>query len=87
MEEYLLVINDCRLPGKFKVWIAQFALLPRLMWSLTIYEITLSRVEAMEMKISKAVSKWLGVPKSLCLGAFYLSSAPLQFPLSSVVEE
>ena len=71
------VINDCRLPGKFKVWIAQFALLPRIMWPLTIYEIALSQAEEIKMKISKVVSNWLGVPKALCLRAFYLLSAPL----------
>ena len=34
--------------GRFKVWLFQFVLLPRLLWPLTIYEIGLSVVEKLE---------------------------------------
>ena len=36
-------IDRCRLPGRYKSWIVQHMLLPRLMWPLAIYNIPLKR--------------------------------------------
>lgn len=46
-------IVDQSMFGKLKIWCLQFWLLPRLMWPLTMYDITLKRED---------VRKWLGVP-------------------------
>ena len=36
--EGLEKINQCGLPGKFKVWCLQFMLIPKLLWPLLIYD-------------------------------------------------
>ena len=39
VEDGLKKIDRCRLPGKFKAWLYQHALPPRLVWSLMLYEV------------------------------------------------
>ena len=39
VEEGLKKIDRCGLPGKFKAWLYQHALLPRLIWPLMLYEV------------------------------------------------
>jgi len=39
--EGLKSIYSCALPGKLKLWCFQFGLLPRLLWPLTMYEVSL----------------------------------------------
>ena len=72
MKESLDAIGGVFLPGRFKVWLVQFVILPRLMWQLTMYEIGLPTVEAMERYINRLTRKWLGLPS----GAFF--NRPLQ---------
>ena len=38
-EDGLKKIDRCGLPGKFKAWLYQHALLPRLIWPLMLYEV------------------------------------------------
>lgn len=83
----LTSIDSSMLPGKFKVWCMHFGLLPRLMWPLTIYDVAISRVEIIEMRVNKMIRKWLGVPKGLSLVALYSKRSKLQLPLVSLVEE
>ena len=80
-------IDSSFLPGKFKVWCWHFGLLPKLMWPLTVYDVALSRVEIIEMRINKMVRKWLGVSKGLSSVALYGKTTKLQLPLVSLVEE
>ena len=47
LEAELKKIDKCKLPGRYKSWILQYMLLPRLMWPLTIYNIPASKVEEM----------------------------------------
>ena len=82
----LEVIDKSMLPGKLKIWCLQFGLLPRIMWPLTIYDLTLTRVEKMERMISSYVRKWLGVPRCLSSVALY-GQGLLQLPLSSLTQE
>ena len=82
----LQVIDKSMLPGKLKIWCLQFGLLPRLMWPLTMYDITLTRVEKMERMISSHLRKWLGAPRCLSSVALY-GQGLLQLPLSSLTEE
>ncbi|GAA6111895.1 uncharacterized protein LOC122132692 [Tachysurus ichikawai] len=53
VEEWLKKIDKSGLPGKYKCWIFQHGLLPRLMWLLTVYEVLLPTVEEMERKFNK----------------------------------
>ena len=57
------------------------------MWPLTVYEVALTHVEAMERSINKYVKKWLGVPNSLTNVAIHSSRTKLTLPVRSVVEE
>ena len=75
------------LQGRFKVWMFQFVLLPRLLWPLTIYEIGLSVVEKLERKVNRYTRKWLGLPPALSSVALYSRSTSLRLPLRSIVEE
>ncbi|VDI43606.1 Hypothetical predicted protein [Mytilus galloprovincialis] len=70
--EWLKKVDKSGLPGKFKAWIYQHGLLPRLTWLLMIYEMTATTVESIERKINSHLRRWLGVPPS-----FY-SHRPLQ---------
>jgi hypothetical protein len=83
----LNTIGKTQLQGKFKVWIVQFMLIPKLLWPLLIYEIGLSTVEAIERRISSCTRKWLGLPPGLTTVALYSKNAKLRLPLKSVVEE
>ena len=60
--EGLHAIEKSELPGKLKAWCYQHGLLPRLLWPLQIYEISLSRVETIQQHINKYLRKRLGVP-------------------------
>ena len=55
--KYLERIDRTPLPGRFKVWMTNFGVYPRIMWSITVYEISLSRMEIIESKVSKKVRK------------------------------
>ncbi len=81
LEEWLKRIDKCGLPNRFKLWCLKFGLMPRIMWRLKIYEVAISRVEAMEMKISTQIRRWLGVPRSLTNIAFYGHTTNLRLPL------
>ena len=52
VEESLEAINKTKLQGKFKLWIVQFMLIPKLMWPLQIYEIGITFVEAIEKRLN-----------------------------------
>ena len=87
INEGLESIDSCGLPGKLKLWCLQYGLMPRIMWPLTVYEVALTHVEAMERSINKYVKKWLGVPNSLTNVAIHSSRTKLTLPVRSVVEE
>ncbi len=79
-------INSTALPGKLKVWCFQFGLLPRLMWPISIYEVTLSHANRLERLVNAQVRKWLGLPRCLSSIGLYGNGA-LSLPISSLVEE
>ena len=65
LKDRLRFIDKCDLLNKDKVWCIYFELLPKLSWPVQIYEVSITKVEAMEWLISKYMIKWLGVPYSL----------------------
>ncbi|KAK0148024.1 hypothetical protein N1851_012273 [Merluccius polli] len=79
-------INTTALPGKLKLWCFQFGLLPRLMWPISIYEVTLSHAKRLERLVNVQVRKWLGLPRCLSSIGLYGNGA-LSLPISSLVEE
>ena len=86
-QEWLHKIQKSMLPGKFKTWIYQYGMLPRLLWPLLIYEIPISTVENLESKITYFLRRWLGVPRSLTSVGLYGRATKLRLPLHSVTEE
>ena len=70
-----------------KAWCYQHGLLPRLLWSLQMYEIAISRVERIQQYSNKYLRKWLGVPPCFSKVGLYTNSGNLQLPISSLVEE
>ena len=80
-------IDRCALAGRYKAWILQNLLLPRLMWPLTIYSIPQSSLEEVQRSFTSHIKKWLGFPRSLSTEMMYSRSSKLQLPYKSVVEE
>ena len=85
-EDGLKAIDETRLPGKYKIWMVQFGLYPRLAWPLQMYEIALSRVEIIEQKINVKIRRWLGLPNMLNSAALYSRGGALELPLASISE-
>ena len=85
--EGLHAIEKSELPGKLKAWCFQHGLLPRLLWPLQIYEISLSRVETIQQHINKYLHKWLDVPPCFWTVGHYTATGMLQLPFSSITEE
>ncbi|RXN38269.1 reverse transcriptase [Labeo rohita] len=84
---WLTAIDKSGLPGKFKAWIYQHGVLPRLLWPLSVYEVPTSTVEALEKSISQFLRRWLGLPRSLSSIALYGHSTKLHLPLIGLSEE
>ncbi|XP_052260998.1 uncharacterized protein LOC127865149 [Dreissena polymorpha] len=87
MESWLKDVDKCCMPGKFKAWIYQHGILPRLLWLLLVYSVPLSTVEAMERTINSFLGRWMGVPKSFNSHGLYCTGSKLQIPLKSLTEE
>ena len=80
-------IDKTGLPGKFKAWIYQHGLLPRIAWPLLLYEITATTVEKLERTINKHLRKWLGLPPIFTSIGLYSRTSKFQLPFTSLVEE
>ncbi|XP_029943214.1 uncharacterized protein LOC115385372 [Salarias fasciatus] len=87
LTSWLIAIDKSGLPGKFKTWIYQHGVLPRLLWPLLVYEVPMSTVETLERTISQFLRRWLGLPRSLSSIALYGHSTMLQLPISGLSEE
>ena len=87
LKEDLKKIGKCKLPGRYKCWMVQHMLTPRVMWPLTIYNIPMSKVEEMQKRVTKSLKSWLKVPSSLSSTCFYSTTSRLRLPFSSLVEE
>ena len=48
LEEWLTKIDKSGLPGRFKAWLIQHAVLPRILWRLLVYDIPITTVESLE---------------------------------------
>jgi len=50
-------VDKSGLPGKFKAWIYQHGILPRILWPLLVYEVPISTVEGFERRVSRFQQK------------------------------
>ena len=86
-EEWLTKFNKSGLPGRFKAWLFQHAVLPRILWPLLVYDIPITTVKSLERAISNRLRRWLGLPRCLSGAVLYGNSNALRLPCSSLVEE
>ena len=87
LNQGLKKIEKTQIPGRYKAWMFQHMLLPRIMWPLTIYNIPETKVEEMQTRITGHLKRWLGLPKSLSSACMYTRSGRLQLPYSELSEE
>ena len=87
VECMLKKVDRCKLPGKYKAWMLQHMLLPRVMWPLTIYNVPISKVMHIQKQLTGRLKKWLGLPKSFATDCLYSKTGKLQLPYTDVVEE
>ena len=87
LDNWLKAVEKSGLPGKFKAWIYQHGILPRILWPLLVYAVPLSTVETLERKVSSYLRRWLGLPRSLSSIALYGHNNKLQLPFKSLEEE
>ena len=85
VKEGLRLIDRSLFTGVMKLWILHHVLVPKISWHLMIYEIPVSWVERLEVKISKHIRKWLGVGKMLNRSALYCKEVPCPLPVKSLV--
>ena len=87
LQKMINKIDKCRIPGRYKAWMLEKMLLPKLMWPLNIYNIPATKIESMQRRITAAYKKWLGLPKSMSVDCFYSKSMKLQLPYTELKEE
>ena len=84
---WLRAVDKTGLPGKFRAWIYQNGVLPRVAWPLMLYEIPMTTINQMETEVTKYLRKWFGVPKSFSRVGFYSRDSKLALPVGSLSEE
>ena len=87
LELWLTRVDKSGLPGRFKAWIYQHTVLPRILWPLFVYDSPMTIVEAMERRVNNYLRRWLGFLRSLSSAALYGSSNALQLPFKGLMEE
>ena len=80
----LNIINKPTFKGTQKRKILQHLLIPRIQWSLLIYEISISHASFLQMKISKFIWKWLNIHSSTTDISLYSSISPCPLPMKSL---
>ena len=61
--------------------------MPRIMWPLTVYDVVITHVEAMQRQFNKYMKRWLGVPNSMTNIALHSSHTKVTLPVKFLVEE
>lgn len=87
LEGWLTTVDKSGLPGKFKAWVYQHGILPRILWPLLVYDFPISTVEGFERRVSGHLRRWLGLPRSLSSIALYGNKNKLTIPINSLTEE
>ena len=85
----LNIISQSGFKGTQKLWILQHLLIPRIQWSLIIYEILISHASFLEKKISKFIRKCLNIHSSttdisLFMLSLHSSIFPCPLPIKSL---
>ncbi|KAK0134731.1 Retrovirus-related Pol polyprotein from type-2 retrotransposable element R2DM [Merluccius polli] len=64
LEGWLKDVDKSGLPGKFKAWIYQHGILPRVLWPLLLYEFPITTITDLERRVSCYLRRWLGLPRN-----------------------
>ena len=80
----LNIINKPTFKGTQKRKILQHLLIPRIQWSLLIYEISISHASILEKKISKFIRKWLNTQSSTTDISLYSLISPCPLSIKSL---
>ena len=87
LDGWLKSVDKSGLPGKFKAWVYQHGILPRILWLLLVYAVPISTVETLERRVCSHLHRWLGLLRSLSSLALYGNTNKLQLPFKSLEEE
>ena len=78
------VIDRSHFTGTQKRWILQHLLIPRIQWSLLMYEIPISLIFKLEQKVSVFIQKWLHLHHSTLRLCFYYTVSLCPLPIKSL---
>jgi len=53
LERWLKTVDKTGLPGKFKAWVYQHGILPRILWPLLLYSFPISTISELERRVSR----------------------------------
>ena len=80
----LATIDRSHFTGTQKLWILQHLLIPRIQWSLLIYEVPISLAFKLKQKVYVFIRKWLHLHHSTSSLCFYSSASPCPLPIKSL---
>ena len=84
LKEGLKTIDKSLLSGISKLWVMQHLLIPRIQWSIMIYEIPISNITSLEASVSVFIRKWLGLHKSISNISLYSKNSPCPLQITSL---
>lgn len=65
LEGWLKTVDKSGPPGRFKAWVYQHGILPRILWPLLIYEVPMTVVEGFEQKGEQLLTQMVGTAMQL----------------------
>ena len=80
----LKAIHKSHFTGSQKLWFLQHLLIPKVQWTLLIYEVSITCASILERKISMYIRKWLNIHPSTTDISLYSPISPCPLPLKSL---
>ena len=82
----LKIIHKSSFKGNQKLWILHHLLIPKIQWTLLIYEVPISVASLLEKRISFYIRKWLNLHPSTTSISLYSPISPCPLPLKSLTD-
>ncbi|CAN0028026.1 unnamed protein product [Heterosigma akashiwo] len=73
LKGWLAKVDECSLPGAFKVWIVNYVVYSRLVWHLVVYDIPDTVIRDWRHQCVQMYQKWLGVTHTAESSVFFRS--------------
>ena len=80
----LNIIDASNFTASQKLWFLEHLVIPRIQWTILIYEVPISLVFRLEQKPSVYIQKWVRLHKSIASLLFYSSASPCPLPVKSL---